>query len=312
MKFFNKFINPIWRESSKFSNDQDAFFATLNIARIPRLITVFIIDDNDINRENLRHLLREIKDIKVVGEASIGMDAIEKVNILNPDVLLIDIKMIFLDGVSVTTEIIKRHPNAKVIICTNENNAILMREAVLVGAKDYFSYPIVASHLVEAIRRVSDPALLSRERLQAEKTIKTTLPLWLIGLYVVDQIKQEKGFTNKLPENSWEVNYSEKNMVLEFGVLLNRKLLYDLSDPYLWIAEIAFRTGLLILQNNDSELSEAQLIFHVNVEGGDMVGAKWVASCKVKDLLEIVSSIELDKGLEAQSQIMNIMDVSEK
>jgi two-component system chemotaxis response regulator CheY len=312
MKFFKKFINLIWCESSKISNDQNASFATLNIARSPQLITVFIVDGNEDNRENLRYLLSEVEDIKVIGEATIGMEAIEKVDDLNPDVLLIDIKMIFLEGVSVTAEIIKRHPDAKVIICTNENKAALMREAAMAGAKDYFSYPIIASQLIEAIRRVTDPELLSKERPQVGKRIETNYPLWLIGLLIVEQIKQDKGFTNKFPNNSWEMNYSEKNMVLEFGVLLNRKLLYDLSDPYLWIAEIAFRTGLLILQNDDFKLSEVQLVFRVNVEGGDMLGSEWIASCKVMDLIEIISSIEIDKGIGAQSRIMKIMEVSEK
>jgi CheY-like chemotaxis protein len=299
----NTFQQDIWTDGFEAEKA-----AAINVTRAPQLITVFIVDNNDINRWNLRHLLRDVEDIKVVGESATGMEAIEKVDDLNPDVLLIDIKMLFLDGISVTAEITRRHPDANVIICTNENKAALMREAVIAGAKDYFSYPIIASQLIEAIRRITDPELLLKERLQA---IDTTPALWLVGLQIVEQIKQDKGFTSKFPDNSWEMNHSEKNMILEFGVLLNRKLLYDLSDPYLWIVEIAFRTGLLVLQNDDFELSEVQLVFRVNIEGDDMLGAEWIASCKVKDLIEIVSSIESDKGVGAQSRIINIMEISE-
>ena len=117
-------------------------------------IRVLVVDDHAILRDGIRALLALHDDIEVVGEATEGRDAIDKVCQFLPDVVLMDIAMPLMDGIEATRRIHKENPKVKVLILTQHDNREYMLSSVKAGADGCISKRAVASELVSAIRVV--------------------------------------------------------------------------------------------------------------------------------------------------------------
>ncbi len=115
-------------------------------------IRVLVVDDVVDTRLHVRQLLEGETDIKVVGEASDGVEAVEKFAALMPDVTTICIDTPNMDGVTAAEAIRRKHPLAKVIIISVQNSTNYIRRAMLAGACDYLIKPPRAGELVLAIR----------------------------------------------------------------------------------------------------------------------------------------------------------------
>jgi len=120
-----------------------------------RLIRVLIVDDHDMLREGLATFLKAFKDMEMVGEASNGREAILLAQSLSPDVILMDLVMPELDGVSAIREIHATNPNVRIIALSSFGEDRLVREALRNGATGYLLKNISANNLAEAIRAAS-------------------------------------------------------------------------------------------------------------------------------------------------------------
>ncbi|MFC1979159.1 response regulator [Chloroflexota bacterium] len=118
-------------------------------------IKVFIVDDHGLFREGIRAMLTFHDDIEVVGEAGDGMEAVDKIQDLNPDVVLLDIAMPNMNGLEVCRRIIKSSPNTKIVILSQYTNKEYIITAVKIGAAGYVPKKAVGSDLVAAIRVVN-------------------------------------------------------------------------------------------------------------------------------------------------------------
>ncbi len=122
------------------------------------VIKVLIVDDIPDTRENIRKLLAFEPDIEVVGGdgASTGREAIELAQQHQPDVVLMDINMPDMDGITATKAISTAVRTAAVVIMSVQNESGYLRQAMLAGARDFLTKPISSEELYKTIRRVYD------------------------------------------------------------------------------------------------------------------------------------------------------------
>jgi DNA-binding NarL/FixJ family response regulator len=115
-------------------------------------IKVLIADDHALFREGLRMLLTQESGIQVVGEATQGDEALSMAEALEPDILLLDIRMPKVDGLTVLPKIREKSPRTKVLILSAFFEDDLIIEAMQNGAKGYLLKEATYKDLVKAIR----------------------------------------------------------------------------------------------------------------------------------------------------------------
>ncbi len=125
---------------------------------------VLIVDDHAVVRAGLRALLEIEPDIKIVGEAADGVEAVHLALTLQPDVVLMDLVMPQLDGISAIREIRSKNPDIRVIALTSFGDDSRVYEAVEAGVNGYLLKDSGAEELLKALRSVaSGGAHLERE-----------------------------------------------------------------------------------------------------------------------------------------------------
>jgi DNA-binding NarL/FixJ family response regulator len=117
-------------------------------------IRVLLVDDQKLMREGLRVLLELEPRLDVVGEAADGQAALEAYAALQPDVVLMDIRMPGMDGVEATWRLRERWPQARVIILTTFDDDEYVFEGLRAGALGYLLKDVSGQELAEAIRTV--------------------------------------------------------------------------------------------------------------------------------------------------------------
>lgn len=118
-------------------------------------ISVLLVDDHGLVRRGFRRILED-DGMKVVGEASNGLEAIHLANELKPQVVVMDLSMPQLDGVQATKEIVKSLPDTRVLILSMHSDDNYVRNALDAGAKGYLLKSAIDVDLVGAIKEVSE------------------------------------------------------------------------------------------------------------------------------------------------------------
>jgi pilus assembly protein CpaE len=139
-------------------------------------IRVLIVDDIAETRENVRKLLQFESDVEVVGTARTGTEGIQLSQELNPDVVLMDINMPDIDGISATEQIRQRSPHIQVVILSVQGDQNYMRRAMLAGARDFLTKPPMGDELISAIKRAGEMAHAEREKGAKQQMIMSAMP----------------------------------------------------------------------------------------------------------------------------------------
>ncbi|MBN2043603.1 MAG: response regulator [Anaerolineales bacterium] len=132
-------------------------------------ITVVIVDDIAETRENIRKLLQFEPNVDVVGVARSGAEAIKVSAETNPDVVLMDINMPDMDGITATERIRARLPGVQIVILSVQSDPNYMRQAMLAGARDFLTKPPDLDELLSAIKRAGEMA--HQEKRKAANTL---------------------------------------------------------------------------------------------------------------------------------------------
>lgn len=119
-------------------------------------ITVFLADDHAVVRDGLRSLLDAQPDIKVIGDAANGRDAVRLVKQLRPNVVVMDIAMPGLNGIEASREIHEVCPSTQIIILSMYSTTEHIARALQAGARGYLLKESAGSEVVDAIRTVQD------------------------------------------------------------------------------------------------------------------------------------------------------------
>ncbi len=119
------------------------------------MIRILLVDDQNLIRRGLIALLEGETDLNVVGEAENGQLAIEQVNRLQPDVVLMDIYMPVMNGVQATQAICQQFPQVKVLVLTTVDDDESVAEALRGGARGYLLKDMPSEELANAIRTVN-------------------------------------------------------------------------------------------------------------------------------------------------------------
>lgn len=121
-------------------------------------IRVLIVDDIQETRENIRRMLQFEPRVEVVGSAQNGTDAISLAIETKPDVVIMDINMPDMDGISATEAIRKKISYVQTIILSVQADPSYMRRAMLAGARDFLTKPPMIDELTAAVRHAGDVA----------------------------------------------------------------------------------------------------------------------------------------------------------
>lgn len=130
-----------------------------------RQTRVVVVDDHDLVRSGVKNLISSQDSLEVVGEAANGRDAIEACRNLLPDLVLMDVRMPEMDGLTATKEIKRQLPGLAVLILTTYENEDYLLEAIRAGAAGYVLKDAPEEQLITAIRKV----------LEGETTMSRTL-----------------------------------------------------------------------------------------------------------------------------------------
>ncbi len=119
-------------------------------------ITILLADDHDVVRRGMKMLLEDEESVKVIGEASDGLDAIEKVKVLMPNVVILDLTMPKMSGIEAAKVISAEYPNVKILIFSMHHNREYIVSSVENGANGYLLKDTSKEELMRAIKVVSE------------------------------------------------------------------------------------------------------------------------------------------------------------
>lgn len=131
-------------------------------------VRLFLADDHRMFRQGLRELIERKTSYEVVGEARTGKEVLEQVDTIRPDILLLDIQMPEIDGITVARQLATTHPNIKVIMLTMYRQDQHLLDAIRAGVKGYLLKDADAEELLSVLERVQrgesaiDPSLTAR------------------------------------------------------------------------------------------------------------------------------------------------------
>lgn len=118
------------------------------------MVKIILADDHEVVRHGLRSLLETEPDFEIVAETGNGLEAVQFVERLQPDVLVLDLMMPGINGIEVTWQVNKRSLKTKIVIFTFYGNEVYVLDALRAGAKAYVLKEASSNELVRAIREV--------------------------------------------------------------------------------------------------------------------------------------------------------------
>jgi DNA-binding NarL/FixJ family response regulator len=216
------------------------------------IVTILLADDHPIVRQGLLHLLQAEPDLKVIGEASNGLQAVQLAEKLKPAVLIVDIMMPELNGLEVIKQVKERVPATACIVLTMQSADVYVVEALKAGALGYVLKETGPGELVQAVRHV----------IQGQRYLSPRISERLIDVLIETSQKSiadpYQTLTNREREvlqmaaeglSSAEIarrlSISPRTAELHRGRMMNKLRLHNQTD----LMRYAFKRGILTLDS---------------------------------------------------------------
>jgi DNA-binding NarL/FixJ family response regulator len=139
-------------------------------------IRVVIVEDHTLLREGTRHILEQSQDIEVVGEAGRGDEAVELIERLAPDVVLLDMRLPGMNGIEVARAVTRKHKEIRVLLLSAYDDEEYVAEALNAGASGYMLKTTPGAKLVEAVRAVHSGATVLQDELSHKLAMRAMHP----------------------------------------------------------------------------------------------------------------------------------------
>ena len=137
------------------------------------MVKIMLVDDHKLVRDGIRSHLERIENYQVVAEAANGVDALELLKSVDTDIIVMDINMDIMDGITCTSEILKRYPDKKVLALTMLNENQHIKQMLAAGASGYLLKNCDGAELSKAIDAITNSG--SYYSPQVTKTIMSGL-----------------------------------------------------------------------------------------------------------------------------------------
>jgi len=142
-------------------------------------LRVLIADDAQETRRSTRLMLSMISDVEVVAIASNGLQAVNMAKEHHPDIVVLDINMPEMDGLTAFKQIARVHPDTGCIIISAEKESTILREAMSLGIRDYLFKPFTVDELEQAVVQVSARVEQARQTIAKEKQLRQKNEIYL-------------------------------------------------------------------------------------------------------------------------------------
>jgi len=262
-------------------------------------IRVLIVDDIAETRENVRKLLQFETDVDVTGTARSGKEGIQLAQELDPDVVLMDINMPDIDGISATEVIRQKSPHIQVVILSVQGDPNYMRRAMLAGARDFLTKPPMGDELISAIRRAGEMAHAERAKSAQQRHGVVAAPGGPISMSSLTPISKGKIITVYSPKGGTGCTTIAVNLAIALNNEDTRTALVDANlqfgDVAVFVNEQGKNTILELAPRVDElevEVVEEILIKH------EASGLRILAAPQRPEMAEKVSADQFTKVLQ--------------
>jgi DNA-binding NarL/FixJ family response regulator len=210
-------------------------------AAAPKRIRVVLADDHDLVRSGIKALLSMVEGVEVIAEARDGKELIGLVETLNPDIVMTDISMPGMDGITAIAEIHSKHPETRLLVLSMYDTVDFVKRAVANGACGYLMKDAPPMELEQAVRSVMasgsyfSPAIAQRLLQPSEPTVDDELTHRQVEiLRLIAQGRASK-------EIAYELGLSPKTVDVHRARIMERLRLNDIASLTLY----AVRKGLV-------------------------------------------------------------------
>jgi two-component system response regulator NreC len=191
-------------------------------------IRVLLADDHRMVRQGFRLILQSQEDMEVVGEASNGLEAVERAGVLQPDVVVMDVTMPELNGIEATRRMRDVAPRAHVLALSVHRDAVYVREIVRAGAEGYILKESADTELIAAVRAVAEGssylspevagAVLKDYRKQAQSPLDVLSPRERQILQLIAEGKTNKDIAVRLDLSVYTIDGHRTRVMEKLGL----------------------------------------------------------------------------------------------
>lgn len=125
---------------------------------------VLVVDDAGFMRMMIKDILTNASEFEVVAEAANGQEALDRLEEAAPDVIILDITMPVMDGLTAAEEIVRRDKHARIVFCSAMGQKDVVLKALQMGAADFVVKPFTAERIIGAIRKAVGIAPAAQEK----------------------------------------------------------------------------------------------------------------------------------------------------